>query len=492
MNTVSAPLQHPGVIAIADIPVVSVEKMRETLASETEAGNRIGGLFGILDEKEKPRLLLVMMADRTGSFHVILSDPGEAYPAFTPDFPQLHLFERQLHEDFGIVPGGHPWLKPVRYTGSADRPGGGNFYTVQGEEVHQVAVGPVHAGIIEPGHFRFNCRGEEVLHLEIALGYQHRGIQGALVGGPDKRTIHYMETAAGDTTIGHSTAYAGVCEALAGIETPARGAEIRAVALELERMANHTGDLGALAGDVGYLPTSSFCGRLRGDVLNLTALICGNRFGRGLILPGGVAWNIEESRADTLKTRLKTAGREIADAVGLIWRTPSVLARFEGCGPVPRETAEDLGLVGPAARASGLSGDTRHSHPAGAYKKDRPALVTAEAGDVAARASVRRDELVHSEEFILRLLENLSAGEILRPVSPLKRNCLAIGAAEGWRGEILHVALTDNAGRFSNYRIVDPSFKNWTGLAMALRKQEISDFPLCNKSFNLSYCGHDL
>ena len=157
-----------------------------------------------------------------------------------------------------------------------------DFFKVEGEEIHEVAVGPVHAGIIEPGHFRFQCFGENVLNLEISLGYQHRGVERALIGGPDKRTLHYMETLAGDTTIGHTTAYCQLIESLSGSNVSPRAQSLRGIALELERLANHTGDLGALAGDIGYLPTSSFCGRIRGDFLNMTALICGSRFGRGL------------------------------------------------------------------------------------------------------------------------------------------------------------------------------------------------------------------
>ena len=197
-------------------------------------------------------------------------------------------------------------MKPVRYHHSYRSghdawgravddpilPGVTDFFRVEGAEVHEVAVGPVHAGVIEPGHFRFQCHGEQVFHLEIALGYQHRGVERALVGGPTKRTLPMMETVAGDTTVGHALAYAHAVEALAGTRIPARAHAIRGIALELERLANHVGDLGALAGDVAYLPTASYCGRLRGDFLNMTAEICGSRFGRGLVRPGGVGFDL--------------------------------------------------------------------------------------------------------------------------------------------------------------------------------------------------------
>ncbi len=207
-----------------------------------------------------------------------------------------------------MCPEGHPWFKPVRFhssyrpghdawgRGADNAPNVGvmDFYRVEGAEIHEIAVGPVHAGIIEPGHFRFQCHGEQVFHLEISLGYQHRGAERTLVGGPGKRTIHTIETLAGDTSIGHALAYCQAVEALAGVNVPIRAEVLRGIALELERLANHTGDLGALANDVGFLPTASYCGRLRGDFLNLTALICGSRFGRGLVRPGGVSFDLDE------------------------------------------------------------------------------------------------------------------------------------------------------------------------------------------------------
>src|SRR5262249_35242847 len=204
-----------------------------------------------------------------------------------------------------------------------------DFYRLEGEEIHEVAVGPIHAGVIEPGHFRFQCHGEHVYHLEISLGYQHRGVERAMIGGPTKRSIHYMETLAGDTSISHATAYCQSVEALADGQVPARAQVLRGIALELERLANHTGDLGALAGDVAYLPTASYCGRIRGDFLNLSALLCGSRFGRGMVRPGGVGFDLDESRLEQLQKRLANACRDVTVAANLLWDTPSVQARFE-------------------------------------------------------------------------------------------------------------------------------------------------------------------
>jgi len=422
--------------------------------------------------------------------------PDGAYPALTPDCPAAHGWERLLAEESGLRPEGHPGRKPVRFPpANGVACGDQDYYRVEGAAVHEVAVGPVHAGIIEPGHFRFQCVGERVLHLEISLGYQHRGIERRLRGGPDRRTAPLIETAAGDTTVGHALAHAALREALADAPPTPRGALLRALALELERLANHTGDLGALAHDVAFLPTANYNGRIRGEFLNMTALLCGNRFGRGLVRPGGVTRDLEPDRAAELARRLAAARRDVTVAVELMRAAPSVASRFEETGALDTEAAAALGLVGPAARACGIRRDLRADFPDAAFRARPIAPAVETGGDARARADVRWAEMQRSLDWLDAALTALPDGPLAIAAAesaPLPPDRLAVGLCEGWRGAITHVAVTDAAGRFARYRICDPSFYNWPGLAYAMRDQEISDFPLCNKSFNLSYCGHDL
>lgn len=479
------------------IPVLTGDEFRSTVLTGTAAGNRLAALISTTGTDGSSLLLAFLADDLEGELLVTSTPVGESFPSLTPDCLQAHLFERDICERSGIIPQGHPWLKPVRFPADSRHPhrdiGDMDFYRVRGEEIHEVAVGPVHAGVIEPGHFRFQCHGETVFHLEISLGYQHRGVERAFLKSSPVLRDHLMEAVAGDTTAGHSLAWCAVREALSGTKVSPRAQAIRGLALELERLACHIGDLGALAGDVGFLPTSSFCGRIRGDVLNMTAVLCGNRFSRGLIRPGGVLFDIDEESRQKLLARLGEVRADATGAVDLLWDTPSVLGRFEGTGKISREEALEIGLVGPATRACGLDRDIRRDFPLGIYLDRHLPLVTEGTGDVMGRARVRWEEAKNSMDFIEKLLWELpeisgSAGE----PGPMAPSSLSVGLVEGWRGEICHIALTDERGKLQDYRIFDPSFHNWFGLACALRDEAISDFPLCNKSFNLSYCGFDL
>jgi Ni,Fe-hydrogenase III large subunit len=504
MSSACPALVNGQAISLEDVPRLRFEDFRSGLLRQVAAGGSVSALFG---QPHAPglRLFAVLTQRDSGRITALSTDVGDRYRSLTVDCPQVHWFEREIAEQWGVKPEGHPWLKPIRFHRSY-RPGHDawdrapadilpsvtNFYQLRGLEVHEVAVGPVHAGVIEPGHFRFQCHGEKVFHLEISLGYQHRGVEQALRGGPNKRTLPYMETLAGDTTIGHATAYCQAVEGLAGCQPPLRAQALRGVALELERLANHTGDLGALAQDVGFAPTAAFCGRLRGDFLNATAALCGNRFGRSLVRPGGVGFDADDGLRRQLQERLQAALRDTIGATNLLWDSTSVQARFEEIGTIARKTCAEVGLVGPAARAAGMDQDVRRDFPSGIYRFVQVPVSTCTTGDVFARAYVRRLEIQRSGDFILSQLRTLPAGKTRSELAELRPRAFVVSLVEGWRGEICHVAITDDHGRFSAYKVIDPSFHNWFGLALALRGQQISDFPLCNKSFNLSYCGHDL
>ncbi|HBT87085.1 NADH-quinone oxidoreductase subunit C [Desulfobacter sp.] len=487
-----------------EIPQLAFDEFRRQVFDMVIDGAKVVQYF-VYPDKNRLKLLAVL---RTDKLFVAGCDVPEPYPSFSRMCEPFHLFEREMAEQYGIHPQGHPWLKMVRYhpnytDGAADVfgndytqeiPGNYKYYQVEGDEIHEVAVGPVHAGVIEPGHFRFNCIGERVLHLEIQLGYQHRGIEKQLTEVPDKRLPILGENIAGDTTIGHSLCMAQNLETLTAVK-PDQGARvIRTIALELERLANHIGDLGALSGDVAFLPPANYFGRIRGDFLNLSLLICGNRFGKGLVRPGGVRFSLSNEIRRVLNDRLAELRPEVTHVLELLFNAATVRARFEGCGAVSHEDAEHLGLVGPAGRASGMAYDVRRCFPTEHYPHiDIPKNKKA-TGDVYARARVRYDEIHQS----LQIIESLAA-------IPIETRCVSDGMAydlpassfsvalnEAWRGEVSHAVLTDENGKIIRYKIKDPSFHNWNGLAMALRDTGISDFPLNNKSFNLSYCGFDL
>jgi Ni,Fe-hydrogenase III large subunit len=496
-------------LPLAALPRLSYEKFAAEVVTLVGRGDCVVAYFATpaAAPAKGHEIYGVLGQAGAGTLSILRGQLPGSFPSLTPQCPALHLFEREIAEQYGLVPEGHPWLKPLRFhavwAGDSDAwqrdpgqhplPGDMEFYRVEGEEIHEVAVGPVHAGVIEPGHFRFQCFGEKVLHLEISLGFQHRGIEQLLVGGPHPATPYQMETLAGDTSIGHMTAYAQLQEALAGRPAPPRAQTIRAIALELERLANHVGDFGALAGDIGFLPTSAYCGRLRGDYLNMSATVCGSRMGRGLVRPGGVLFDLESERRQRLLAALAKVVPQTNGAVELFMDAPSVLGRMEGVGAVKAKDGADLGLVGVAGRACGLDNDVRRRFPAPFAVTSGHAVLVEEEGDVWARAMVRQREMVAAIAFVREQLEQgLPAGKLTTPQAPLAPSSLGVSLVEGWRGRVAHVAITDAAGRFQRYKVIDPSFLNWPGLALALRNEQISDFPLCNKSFNLSYCGFDL
>ncbi len=503
MSGVMGPmLRNRWAMAWSDVPLLGAGAFREQVLHAMRDGARLCQLFGVPETGRETRVVAVLADDGAGRLGVLSTLVTDAYPALTPDCPSAHGFERELAEQCGLVPDGHPWLKPLRRHPPdhlpPGRPAGAYdreaypFSRVAGGQVHEVAVGPVHAGVIEPGHFRFQAHGEDVLFLEIMLGYQHRGVERLLETLPLERAVLVAESIAGDTVVGHAEAFCGAIEALGRCQKGVRAQSIRAIALELERLANHFGDLGALAGDIAYAPAAAYFGRMRGDCLNMLLELSGNRYGRGLVRPGGVGFDLTPAMAMDFDRRLGNLALDVDRIGALFFENESVRARLEGVGAVTRAACEEFGFVGPTARACNVPRDVRHDHPYGAFRFTQIPVATAWAGDVAARALVRRLEVIRSLEFLREQIAHLPAGRLRQPPEHLRPNEFVVAITEGWRGEIAHAVLTDANGRIRRHKVKDPSFHNWSALALAMQGNQISDFPLCNKSFNLSYAGHDL
>lgn len=416
-----------------------------------------------------------------------------SFPSLTDDFPAFNNFECELFEQTGIFPEQHPALHPVR-TANVWRKNNKpySFYHVEGEEVHEVAVGPVHAGVIEPGHFRFQCHGEQILNLETMFGYQHRGVEDLLPKHTRSQQLILVESIAGDSVIAHATAFCAGLESLGNTPLSLCDHTIRGIAAELERVATHLATLGGIATDIGFvLPAAAF-GNLRTLVINLMAEICGSRFGRGWIVPGGVRFDLEDSWISNAQNILKQLCEKFLEIDALFFNSPSTLARLEEIGVVTKQHAQQIGMVGTAARASGLARDIRIDFPYGVYRYSAITSPILESGDVYARVKIRSLEILNSIHFILEQLQQLPSSKTRSALKKLRPNALVISLTEGHRGEIAHILFTDTTGNLSQIKIKDPSFHNWQGLSLAIRENEISDFPLCNKSFDLSYAGYDL
>jgi Ni,Fe-hydrogenase III large subunit len=490
------PIRNNQTVKIQEIPVFSYEDFLEL--NTTIAGDvyfHCVNYFG-LPQGESIRLFCCMADDSTGNILISSANINPhntiQYPSFTARHLFFHAFERELHENFGILYSDHPWLKPLRYAyNRADLSSGIKrypFYQIESEELHEVGVGPIHAGIIEPGHFRF------ILHLEIQLGYQHRGVEQLFL---EKKTLLQRnilaESIAGDTVVGHTTAFANLWESLCDYKSGDDILYARTIASELERIAIHTGDLSAICADIAYQLGSSVFGRLRTPVINSFQTWCGNRLAKGLIRPGRNPYPVTPSIGDTLNRLFDAYEPHLDEMYQRMKTLPSVLARLERTGTVTQDQAERIGVVGIAARTSGLLRDIRWTHPYLCYGNIPHQPIVKHHGDVYSRTQIRKQEINQSIRYIRNLTGDIPESRLSDPgiKAPLA-DTFILSLTEGWRGEICHCAITGESGDLKLYKIKDPSLHNWLALALAVRNNDISDFPICNKSFNLSYCGHDL
>lgn len=468
-----------------EIPTVTIDEIKEFYKNSK---NRVLNFFGT-KENENTRLYVLFANDKKGIIYitsVLFSSEIKEYESFTQNFPAFHNFEREFYEEFGIKPINHPWLKPLRKNQDQYE-----FFKMKGEDIHEVAVGPIHAGVIEPGHFRFMCQGEKVYELEIMLGYQNRGVENLLT--ENKYNNPLAESICGDTVIGHNMAYSQLMEELSNTKVTDKAQIIRRIALELERIAIHIGDMGAISGDIAYLPGASIFGVTRTLVINTMLEISGSRFGRGLIEVGGVNFDINDEMSIKILNMLEEVSITVDKITKVMNKKPSCLSRMEKTGVITKEQALEIGAVGMAARCTGLMLDSRIDFRDKFYNLEN--LRFNASGDVFSRFNLRYLEVKQSILAVKDLLEilKLHKDETLK-VNTLNLipNSFGISITEGWRGEIVHIALTDENGKIYRYKIKDASFNNWYMLALAVRNNGISDFPLCNKSFNLSYCGNDL
>jgi len=487
-------------IKFADIPVLSYAELYDLITNKLKDNNDVHcvNYFGV-PSGDKIQLICCLADDAAHIIDVAsaIVSKTDSLKSITETYLSFHLFEREIHENFGIGFEGHPWLKPVRYPhNAADKSqniANYPFYNIDSEELHEVGVGPIHAGIIEPGHFRFICNGEQILHLEIQLGYQHRGIESLFV--QKKKLLQratLAESITGDTTVGHSLAFANAWESLCGFE-PCKQLQLeRAFALENERIAIHTGDLSGICTDIAYQLGNSVFGRLRTPVINYFQRWAGNRFAKGLIRPGKTNFPFSTDLRDQWLDMIHAYKPDFVEMAEQTFDLPSVLSRIERTGIVEPETAQQIGMVGMAARASNLSRDIRASHPFGYYQNVAYRPVTEPVGDVCCRARIRYDEVLRSIDLMSDIIEKMPFEHQQAAINNPEPDSFVVSLVEGWRGEICHCAITDNNGDLRYYKIKDPSFHNWLGLALAVRNNEISDFPICNKSFDLSYSGHDL
>jgi Ni,Fe-hydrogenase III large subunit len=472
-----------------DIPTISIDEIKTDYSN---MNMRLIGFFG-KQEFDNVRLYVVLADDKVGKLYVTstLFPPNvKSYDSFTQKFPQFHIFEREFYEEFGIEPLNHPWLKPVRANQNSYP-----FFEMKGDEVHQVAVGPIHAGVIEPGHFRFMCHGEKVYDLEIMLGYQHRGVEDLF-----KKSRCYnnrlAESVCGDSVIAYNLAYSHAMEALSNTTVTDKAQIIRRIALEMERMAIHIGDLGAVAGDIAYSMGASVFGVTRTLIINTMLELCGSRFGRGFINVGGVNFDIDKNMSDKIVKTLDEVSKTVDRTTKVMLKSPTVISRLERTGVVNTDNAKSLGAVGMAARASGVDIDSRFDFNDKWYTSLDVVKPFKATGDVHSRFKLRYKEVKQSIQIVKKLLKKLESvnNESLKnvPKTELSPNSFVVSIVEGWRGEVVHTAVTGANGELLRYKMKDPSFTNWYMLAMAVRNNGVSDFPLCNKSFNLSYCGNDL
>jgi Ni,Fe-hydrogenase III large subunit/Ni,Fe-hydrogenase III component G len=436
----------------------------------------------------------------------------EEFPSFAPSVHAAWNYERKIQTFFGLKPIGHPDSRPIILHENwpanvfplrkdfdwKNRPkiaqGEYKFQKVEGEGIYEIPVGPIHAGIIEPGHFRFSVAGEEIMLLEARLGFVHKGSEKLFEVLPLADKVHLSEKISGDSSFSHSLAFCQAVESLGDIKVSKRARYLRVVYAELERLANHLGDIGAIMIDTGFNFGGSNGARLREMIMQINERLTSSRFLRGVNTIGGVTKNITDEEKNKLTNDLEKITKDFSEVIAVAENSSSLFNRLQGTGTLSPEVAQEHGVVGVPAKAIGIKNDTRLNYPYAAYDEISLGDIPTETdGDVHARFKVRVKEVYASIKIIQTALNQMPDDSLALPEKIMfKKNSLAISLVEGWRGEIIYFVTTDANGNISRVVPRDPSFINWAALGHAGPGNVVPDFPLINKSFNLSYSGNDL
>jgi Ni,Fe-hydrogenase III large subunit/Ni,Fe-hydrogenase III component G len=431
------------------------------------------------------------------------------FPSLSATLPAVNWQEREIQDWFGLKAVGHPnprrvalhdnWpgVHPLRKDFALETvlpPFEGERHIYRpalGEGVLQVPVGPVHAGIIEPGHFNFAVAGEPILYLQLRMFYTHKATEKLFEKLPIHKAVFLAESVSGDSSFSHGMAFCQAVERAAEIEVPLRALIMRTILLELERICNHVADIGAIATDVGFVVANAHASRLKEMLVGVNERLTGSRLLRGMVCIGGVRRGWDALQLVSLHSAIDAFAREFEDLISLIDSSESTRDRLEQTGVLRPEKARDLGIVGVGGRASGMDFDVRRDHPYAAYSRYSFRVPVYDVGDVNHRMQVRIDEVRESLSIIRRAAEESLHGDCCAPVPLIPADRCALSAVEGWRGEILHWIRTGPDNRLERCKLKDPSLNNWPALVEAVQGNIIADFPVINKSFNLSYSGTD-
>lgn len=509
IQAISAPHKDEIYLLVGD---ADVRDLNEYLRSELEA--RLVTVFAEDRRSTEGVFFNYYVFERSGDArYLIVQTPVHVghpeFPSLSAQLPAVNWQEREIQDWFGLKAAGHPnprrvalhdnWpdVHPLRKDFPLETvlpPFEGERHIYRpalGEGVFQVPVGPVHAGIIEPGHFNFAVAGEPILYLQLRMFYTHKGTEKLFEKLPIAKAVFLAESISGDSSFSHGTAFCQAIERAAQMEVPSRALIMRTILLELERICNHVADIGAIATDVGFVVANAHASRLKEMLLCLNEQLTGNRFLRGMVCAGGVRRGWDATQLALLRSTLDAFADEFQDLVALLDSSESTRDRLEQTGVLRPEKAKDLGIVGVAGRASGMDLDVRRDHPYAAYGRYSFRVPVYQVGDVSHRMQVRIDEVNESLTILRIAAEESLHGEFRTEVPPIPSDRCALSAVEGWRGEIIHWIRTGHGNHLERCKIKDPSLNNWPALVEAVQGNIIADFPVINKSFNLSYSGTD-